>query len=97
MTQGCEDASHQGDENSKLSEESQNCKDASRGENSNLNEERQNTQGGDEDNNAIFPVITVDGFRQRFKDKIDREEDHKPSFNVPSMPMITTVRTLLTA
>ena len=37
---GFEDASHQGDENSKLSKERQNCEDASRGENSNLNEER---------------------------------------------------------
>ena len=47
-TQGCEDASHQGDENSKLNEERQNCEDASHSGDkiSKLNEERQNTQGG---------------------------------------------------
>ena len=60
-TQGCEDTSHHGEENSKL------------------NKERQNTKGGDEDNNVISPVITMHGFRQGFKLKMEGGDDHKPT------------------
>ena len=94
-TQYCEDASHHGDgENSKLNEERQKCEDASRDENSKLNEE---SRGGMKiithfPPSSLWMVFVKDSRIRWSVEKIKSEH-----LNVPSMPMITTVHTILTA